>query len=163
MIRKILKERKDKKEQEEKLKHEKDLQKSEQIDKLRQKVFKILEDERLYDTTYVIYSSEFSRLGPSGVEIFVSWVCDRGKLSYDKIFYSDGFVFYINVQKKEEPKYDVGDVVHCRVGSYRIEADVIVSGRRYDGIGRYEYLIPSETGMEWRHLDDIEKVEKETK
>ena len=163
MIRNFFKEKKEREKEREKQELNQRLLCSEQIEKLRQKMSKILGDERWYDTTYVVYSSELPNCSSSRVRLFVESACECGALSYDWHSYPDGFVCYINVQKREEPKYNVGDVVHCRVGSYRIEADVIVSGRRYDGIGRYEYLIPSETGMEWRHLDDIEKVEKETK
>lgn len=153
MIRNFFKKRKERKEQE----YKKNLLAHEQRNKLRQKMFKILEDERLYDTAYVIYPSEFPNLNYGEIFRFVRYVCTEGNLSYGERLYYDGpneFVFYIYVRKREEPKYNVGDVAHCKVGPYRIDADVLVSGRRYDGKGHYVYLIPSDTGMEWRYLDD---------
>ena len=168
MIRKILKEIKERKEQEQKRIHEIDSQYSEQINKLRQKVFNILEDERLYDITYVIYSSEFPTIEPSGIEVFVSWTCDKGDFSYNKHIYSDDVVFYINVKKREEPKYNVGDVVHLEEQTYNKACDVMILGRVYDGKGHYKYLVPSayEIGingparLHWQYLYKTEKVEK---
>ena len=88
-------------------------------DKLNQKMLKISEDKRWYDTTYVIYSSEFPNLEFDNIEKFVNAACNVGGLSYRYLLYHDNcYVFYIYVKKREEPKYNVGDIYHQKETIY---------------------------------------------
>lgn len=153
MIRNIFKEIKERREHDEIVHSEKM--------KLGQRGRKILEDERLYDTTYVIYSSELPHLSPSIVEKYVEAVCNVTKLSYDIHYYPDGFVFYIYVKKREDPKYEVGDVYHQEENETDRPSDLLIIGRSYDGKGRYVYatarayspLLLENNKIHWGYLD----------
>ena len=163
MFRNIFKEAKERKNQE----HLMDCRRRGQFEELvKHKLSNVLEDERYYDTTYVIYSSEFPDLG-SEVEKFVRTICDIGVLTYDKRLYPDGPVFYIYVKKREEPKYEVGDVYHQEgidtTNLFLIHtkpSDLMILGRAYDGKGRYIYATidayePNYIGsntIHWRYL-----------
>lgn len=158
MIRNFFKERKERKEQE--LKER--LLFSEQMRNLRYKMLKIMEDERLYDTTYIVYSSELPNCNFPYVEKFVKAACNAGGLSYGERLYMDGsYAFYIYVKKREDPKYNVGDIYHQKETEFDRPSDLLILGRSYDGKGRYVYatiqayhpLSISKSEIYWRHLD----------
>lgn len=139
----------------------------EQRNKLRRKMLKILEDERWYDITYVIYSSEFPNLSLSEICIFLNYVCNIGGfVSRVQQFYPRGFLIYIYVRKRENPKYNVGDVVHFEESTFERASDIIILGRAYDGKGHYMYLVPTACALgineparlHWQYLDNTEKV-----
>lgn len=162
MIRNIFKKRKEIKKQVDELANESRMQAS----KLYLRLSQISNDERWYDTTYVIYSSEFSCFKPSSIESVICKICSE--LSYDLRVYPDGWVFYIYVKKREEPKYNVGDVVRLEKPAYVRDSapEVMILGRVYDGNGRYKYLVPTTyelrlfepARLEWSHLYNTEKV-----
>lgn len=160
MIRNFFKERKEREEQDLKRR----LLYSEQMRKLRYKMLKAMNDERLYDTTYVVYSSEFPNLGFYDMEKFVNAACNVGGLSYGERLYSEdnSYAFYIYIKKREDPKYNVGDIYHQKETEFDKPSDLLILGRSYDGKGRYVYatiqaycpLSISESRVYWRHLDD---------